>query len=253
MELLEEQSTAMLMAREKVFCIGWHKTGTSSLGMALIELGYSVVGARLDLEDDVRNLKYERAIQIAHQFDAVQDVPWAILYKELHREFPDAKFILTDRNDDNWIKSAVGHFGDNEISMHELLYGNGRCKGNESLYLERFRRHRVDVRRWVAENKVNYIELNLESGDGWEPLCEFLAQEIPKTAWPHVNKAKHKRSAAERTSDILRQATPNSVRRLLFNLRLRIRRMCGKSDPRDKFNNFEANRNVTRKSRDRIH
>ena len=74
----------------RVFCIGWHKTGTSTLGLALIKLGYSVLGCRLDMVHPLRRGELDSVLELAGRYDAVQDVPWACLFKELDQRFPAA-------------------------------------------------------------------------------------------------------------------------------------------------------------------
>ena len=82
-----------------------HKTGTTSLGLALLKLGYSVLGARIDLGEKLSEGRIEEVLEIAEPFDALQDVPWALLYKELDEKFPNSKFILTVREEEKWLKS----------------------------------------------------------------------------------------------------------------------------------------------------
>ncbi len=94
----------------KVFCLGWHKTGTSTMGLALLELGYRVVGARLDTTEDLAAGRVDSVLNLARGFDAFQDVPWAALYRELDEAFPGSKFILVERDERKWIHSAAQHF-----------------------------------------------------------------------------------------------------------------------------------------------
>ena len=234
----------------KVLCIGWHKTGTSSLGVALIELGYTVVGARLDLEEPLRAGNVGAVMDVARQFDAVQDVPWAVLFRDLDREFPGAKFVFTDREDAAWLRSAQRHFGDKHISMHEWIYGEGACVGNEDVYLARFRRHRHEVREYFAERRNDLLELNFAAGDGWDALCEFLGKEIPNKPWPHANKGRHSLNQRELMVDWVRSRTPMSVRRMYTSLRLRILKAIGLPDPRNRFNNFVENRRISSRHED---
>ena len=239
------------MAKRKVFCIGWHKTGTSTLGLALIELGYSVVGCRLDLEESMRRGAYDDALAIANRYDAVQDVPWALLYQELDQAFPDSLFIFTDRDDVSWMRSAIAHFGNTYHSMHEWIYGSGSCVGNEDVYLARFREHRRAVRQYFAGRQNDFLELNLGHGDGWDKLCGFLGCPVPRKPWPHANKGKHTFNRYDRVIDRMRAITPIAIRRSLFQLKLLVRRAFGLADPRNRFNNFKENRLVReRKSRE---
>lgn len=54
----------------------------------------------------------DRALELARQFDAFGDNPWAVLYRELDTTFPGSKFILTTRDPDKWYASACKYFGD---------------------------------------------------------------------------------------------------------------------------------------------
>ena len=83
----------------KVFCIGFQKTGTVSAGRALAALGYRVCDARYDLIEPVRNGDLDAVRAVADQYDAVRDNPWPLLFRELDRMYPKAKFILTLRDD----------------------------------------------------------------------------------------------------------------------------------------------------------
>jgi hypothetical protein len=94
----------------KVICIGWHKTGTSSLGDALLDLGYTVTGAREDLAYSLLDGDIEPSLEVAKKFEALQDLPWAALYIELDKAFPNSKFILTVREEQDWLNSAKKHF-----------------------------------------------------------------------------------------------------------------------------------------------
>ncbi|MCB0629671.1 MAG: hypothetical protein KDD15_08060, partial [Lewinella sp.] len=131
--------------KPRVFCIGWHKTGTSTMGMALLKLGYTVLGARLDTAEQLLAKNKKAVLQLAGDFDALQDVPWAALFQDLDEAYPGSKFILTVRDEMAWLNSASKHFKDSHILLHEWLYKNGVLRGNEDLYLERYRRHYREV------------------------------------------------------------------------------------------------------------
>lgn len=228
--------------RPRVFCIGWHKTGTSTLGLALIALGYKVLGCRLDTVENLKEGRLDPVLAMADDFDALQDVPWAFLFKELDERYPGSRFILTDRDEAAWLKSACGHFGTRDYPMHEIMYGNGCIAGNEALYLDRFRTHNAAVREYFRDRPGELLEMNLGAGDGWEKLCAFLDVPVPKRSFPHANKGQHSLSFVERWRNRLRDLTPRPLRCAWFGVRLRCRRIIGLPDPRDRFNNLKANR-----------
>lgn len=174
--------------RPKVFCIGFHKTGTTSMGAALQELGYAVVGPFGVNDPDIRRNALPQALEIARRCDAVQDNPWPVLYRELDSHFPGSRFVLTVRNPRRWIASVVRHFGEESTPMREWIYGAGSPRGNEYTYLERFVRHEREVREYFAGRDQDLLIMNLEAGDGWLPLSSFLGLNPPDRPFPHRNK-----------------------------------------------------------------
>ena len=138
----------MTPTRPKVFCIGFHKTGTKSLGAALATLGYRVAGPRGTLDPQIATNALPLALRLAGDFDAFQDNPWPILFKELDAAFPGSRFILTLREPAAWIASVVRHFGHATSPMREWIYGRsaGAPAGNEAIYLARHAAHVAEVR-----------------------------------------------------------------------------------------------------------
>lgn len=179
-------STSM---KKKVFCIGFHKTGTTSLSEALMQLQYTVTGPNGLDDPNIANNALAMALELTAQFDAFQDNPWPILYKELDDHFPNSQFILTLREPNSWIKSQVSHFGSSETPMRQWIYGVGAPQGNEAVYLKRYEQHNEAVLNHFKNRPQDLLVLNLADGDGWEKLCPFLGVAIPKSAFPHSNKA----------------------------------------------------------------
>ena len=232
------------MARNKpdkprVFCIGWHKTGTTTMGKALLELGYSVLGCRLDMANPLLRNKLEIVLEEAGKYDALQDVPWAALFKELDKAYPGSKFILTWRDPDRWLKSASNHFKSADVYLHKWLYGNGVLEGNEDIYLQRYKKHNNDVRDYFA-NRTDYLEMDLSTNDGWDKLCGFIDEPIPQKKFPHANKGRHNYSLSEKTINIFRNITPLALRKF----RVKLLQHLGHPVNKDIFNNRKQNRGV---------
>lgn len=180
------------MKRPKVFGIGFHKTGTKSLGGALQILGYRVTGPFGVRDQNIQRVALARALELADHFDAFQDNPWAVLYRELDEHFPGSKFILTVRPAQSWIQSVVRHFGARLTPMREWIYGAGSPLGNEEVYLRRYERHNEEVSAYFHERPGDLLTLAITEGEGWEKLCPFLGVPEPLRAFPHTG--------AERTS-----------------------------------------------------
>ena len=234
--------TRQLIDRPRVFCIGWHKTGTSTLGLALLDLGYSVVGCRLDMVHPLRRGDVHEVLDVAGQFDALQDVPWAALYRELDERFPGSQFILTERDEDSWLRSASRHFGATDVPLHEWLYGVGVLNGNEARYLERYRRHYREVREYFRDRPDDLLVMNFAAGDGWDVLCNFLGHDRPAKRFPHANKGPQSFNTLDQTMHWLRRIVPLPARRAVFAMRQALRDRRGLPDPRNRFNNIVENR-----------
>ena len=226
----------------RVFCIGWHKSGTSSVGHALVQLGYSVLGCRLDMVHPLRQGDLDAVLGLAGQFDALQDVPWAALYRELDQAFPGSRFILTAREEQSWLRSALRHFDSTGIPLHAWLYGKGVMRGNEQLYLDRYRRHNQEVKAYFTDRQEDFLVLDLAAGDGWTELCGFLGDTAPSKPFPHANKGPQSLTAKDRAVNSLRRWTPHAARKAVFSARQAVRDLLGQPDPRDVFNNMGANR-----------
>ena len=172
----------------KVFCVGFHKTGTSSLGRALEVLGYTVCGEVGVREARIGEIALDLAKQKLPHYDAFQDNPWPILFRELDTACPNSRFILTSRETERWLASITRHFGEHDTPMRAWIYGVGHPAGHEERYRARYEGHNRAVREYFAERPGDLLEMNFEAGDGWEKLCPFLERSIPETPLPHLNR-----------------------------------------------------------------
>ncbi|MEO0420084.1 MAG: sulfotransferase family protein [Pseudomonadota bacterium] len=190
-------------ARPKVFCIGFQKTGTSSLREALTQLGYRVTGVfgRDTPLEELRETFVQRGLRIAQEFDAVEDMPWPLMFKELDQSFPDAKFVLTVRDTDEWYGSIAGHFGANPYHIQKLTYGEDHPApvGHEQRYREVFEAHNAAVREYFSDRPNDFLEFSVERGDGWAELCTFLEIEsVPIGPFVHTNSRRQRRGFSYR-------------------------------------------------------
>ena len=174
-------------SKPKVFCIGFHKTGTKSIGHALELLGYRVCGPVGVRRPDIAERALELALATAKDFDAFQDNPWPILFRELDQAFPGSRFILTVRDLDDWLASAVNHFGRKTTPMREWIYGAGAPLGNEARYRARHQAHLDAVRAHFRHRPDDLLEFPLTRQPDWGPLCRFLDLPPPAAPFPALN------------------------------------------------------------------
>lgn len=190
------------MARPKVFCVGFQKTGTTSLHAALTALGYrtaAVVGRDWTAE----RLVAEGAtlcIRTMGEYDAAQDMPWPIFFRELDEAYSGSKFILTLRDAERWFASIERHFSANPDEMQAFVYGRDAAApaGNRTRYLDVYARHEREVRAHFADRPNDLLVIDLERGDGWRELCDFLGASIPAEPFPVKNRSDERKTLSFR-------------------------------------------------------
>lgn len=180
-----------LLNTPKVFCIGFHKTGTTSLNASLTHLGYKVTGPDGVMDANIQNNVLAMCVNLSEKHDAFIDNPWPIFYKEMDKRYPNSKFILTVRPVNNWYISICKHFQETTTPMRQWIYGAGCPVGNEALYKKRFVRHYAEVEEYFSGRKEDLLIFNLVNGDGWDKLCRFLGKEIVTDNYPHLNKGNY--------------------------------------------------------------
>jgi hypothetical protein len=195
----------------KVFCIGFHKTGTTSLKTALKILGYRVTGPNGRHDKNIGENVEALARRIVPKFDAFQDNPWPIIYRFLDKEYPGSKFILTMRPSDKWIGSVTDHFSKGKPPMREWIYGPGMANpiGNEAVYVERYERHNREVQEYFSGRSRDFMVFDLAAGDGWVKLCAFVGHHVPEDMpfpWRNSKEKREKRVAKHGPRSEVRKA-----------------------------------------------
>jgi hypothetical protein len=178
--------------RQKVFCIGWQKTGTTTLMECLRELGMRIsmhpTGGvkRRDLVREVLTGRYEQAIASARKKDAHRNWPWPLMYEVLDETFPDSKFILSLRSNEGFVRSLTQSKGSGFGRTDWLIYKVATPIGNEETCLKMFAEHNARVMRYFRNRPQDLLVLDFEKSARWEEICEFLDKPVPLKPFPHL-------------------------------------------------------------------
>jgi hypothetical protein len=81
-----------------------------------IDFSSQIIGREVDLDFVAETLA--PALEI---YDAVIDLPTPVLYRQLYRRYPTAKFILLLRNPFDWVRSVRAHIGRRELLPYERV------------------------------------------------------------------------------------------------------------------------------------
>ncbi len=175
----------------KIIGVGFHKTDTSTLREALKIFGYRVKDTTPRALVPILRGNYKKISRILADYDAMEDTPWYMIYKELDKMFPGSKFILTIRDEDSWYASVSKHIGNLRAAHHEWIYGRGKgvVKYHKQNAIEIYRRHNSGVTDYFKDRPEDLLVIDFTKGEGWEKLCAFLKTEVPNLPFPHYNKS----------------------------------------------------------------
>ena len=203
----------------KIIGVGFQKTGTSSLREALKILGFRVKDTSSRPLIPILKGDYDRVIQMIRDYDAIEDTPWYMIYRELDQRLPGSKFILTLRDEESWYKSVSRHIGLLRNPSHEWIYGRGKglpMKDRENT-ISVYNRHNEGVLEYFHDRPDDLLVVDFTKGDGWEKLCRFLGMPSPDMPFPHSNRWEGKSTRQEyygkrKNFKFLRKQVRNSLK-----------------------------------------
>ncbi|MFH1358879.1 MAG: sulfotransferase family protein [archaeon] len=172
--------------KQKVFGIGHNKTGTTSLSIALNQLGIKTLH---DVEKIRKSIKYEKEnnlklLSTLKEFQGFVDEPINRIYKELDKAYPNSKFIFTTRKLSSWLKSRENHVLKNQQNPD---YKGEFLKIDKINWINEWIKHNEQVKEYFKNRPNDLLIITICEGEGWEKLCPFLGLEIPNKPFPHEN------------------------------------------------------------------
>ena len=183
----------MTAHKTKVFGIGLSKTGTTSLARALETMGYRTrdyLGVTRYTTGDLSSID----LQEIDANDAFTDTPIPSFYKQLDKQYPNSKFILTTRDMEGWLKSCKKQFTERIVArqneataqVHIDLYG---CHAfDPEKYASGYNRHVEGVLEFFKDRPEDLLVVDICGGEqNWVVLSEFLEQPVPDIPFPVTN------------------------------------------------------------------
>ncbi|KAI0161097.1 P-loop containing nucleoside triphosphate hydrolase protein [Hypoxylon sp. FL1284] len=225
---IDTMPTPAHVKQKKLVVLSAPRTGTHGLYNAMRILGYTpyhmaevlkagapavqILNEGLKAELFHEGKPYSRAEfdKWFADYDVIIEMPFFMIRSVL-KAYPDAKFLLTERDPDKWAKSmanTVGkltqgfnsfpmiifkHFDAFTTNMSIMgstvlgYYTNGYNMTPEGMkqLADNYRTYIADVKRLVPAQRLKVCKL--EDGFGWDELCPFLGVKKPDTEWPALN------------------------------------------------------------------
>lgn len=190
----------------KLIGVGVHRTGTSSVQMALGYLGFNAYHGRslwwhLDhAKEWMKLLRTEpsaRRLRFLHAFDAIAgDWPAFCFWEKLCAHWPDAKVLLTVRDPEVWATSfertiaqstdeARMSTADNTRLARAALWEPGAIweHTDRASLIAAYNRHNQMVQETIAPERLLVMDVK----DGWGRLAEHVGMETPDIPFPNLN------------------------------------------------------------------
>jgi hypothetical protein len=193
-----------------VIGVGLGRTGTASLKVALEQLGYGRCHHMLELfHRPADSARWQARAggeavswdELLGGFRSAVDWPSVHFWRELVRDFPTAKVILTVREPEAWydsISNTIFKALNQPLPEHDDAARGQRVMGRDIIVerdfddrtqdkahvLARYAAHNEEVQRTVPAARLLVYRVD----DGWAPLCEFLSVQVPQTPFPQANR-----------------------------------------------------------------
>lgn len=173
----------------RVFGIGFQRTATTSLARAFEILGYDSAHWKsgdwaLAIWQEMN--RWGRSATLEADY-ALCDNPIPLLYEKLDKAYPGSKFVLTIRDEADWLRSVEDLWsydknpqrwtwdGDRfSHKVHGITYG--RTDFDADTFLARYRQHNAGVRTYFANRPNDLLVMDMSHDAGWSELCPFLGQ-----------------------------------------------------------------------------
>jgi hypothetical protein len=212
----------------KIFCIGYNKTGTTTLGGILKLYGYKLPNQQeqeIRLSASTFKTNYTELKYFCSMYDAFQDMPFSqgLTYVVADALFPNSRFILTERPADAWFDSMckfhkkkfkldslseltekdvlerfnylyTGYSYDNKRRLLSSFESSQKRVNWEKLYdrewyTEMYQRRNEEIKRYFMNAPEKLLTIDITNEKTTKKICEFL--DVPGEFvinTPHLNK-----------------------------------------------------------------
>jgi hypothetical protein len=164
----------------KVFCIGYNKTGTTTVGKSFEILGYrnKTFSSKVWLRY-YKNNKIVKILNYASKFESFDDLPWLKedIIPILDKVFPKSKFVYLLRDEESWKKSY--------FNWRKKRFGDSPDVEKAWQEYQAHNRFVMDYFKDRPENE--FIVLDVQDKNGFKKLADFLGKKTDRYSFPHFN------------------------------------------------------------------
>jgi hypothetical protein len=178
----------------KIFCVGWAKTGTSSLRRALEDFNLKVAPPWTDITIHSVQKTDNTIKEYFDQFDVLNPTK----YQEMERLYPNSLYICTYHNPIETAYRMAKHNYNKPLDSlrypesvsQDNLYQYGWSNYKEKIH--QIIEHYDGIFKYFYEKRERFLTIDIirEPKASYELLCEFLQAMPNYETFPHINKNK---------------------------------------------------------------
>lgn len=200
----------------RIICIGQPKTGTKTMSSIFYQFKYKVSmnpinavikkprgyietlqidNGYIDLNNFFNNISYLH-YNLNH-FNFFHDAPYSFNYKLINEQYPDTKFILTIRDENDWFNSSLNYqhkFNMVNKNLLNIIYGQYIIlEEHKSEVIALYRKYNNDVIAYFEDKAdklliINVCDKNKDERNILNQIGSFINEEIPPDfIFPHAN------------------------------------------------------------------
>jgi len=179
----------------KLFGLGLSRTGTTSLHAAAVLMGMSAVHYPLCYRGLALHwLDGDFSPTRTAPFRCYTDLPTPCFFRELDRSHPGSKFVLTVRDEADWVDSVQRLYARPQrpsarASLRHRIRAAcyGSVEFDRARYLDVYRRHEDSVRMYFTGRPDALLILDVTSdSNAWDLVAGFLGADVATRPFPHL-------------------------------------------------------------------
>jgi len=204
----------------KIFCIGYNKSGTTSVYESIRDLGFRGHGSTMASGEYVMHDIARGNFNMLHDWldefkdiTVFKDVPLSVpnVWKEIYKKYPDAKYVLSERDSsEQWYNSIFnfhrlvfklsdtpswGELSQLKNTYHGYLYDYMRYTYHTEIspfpydkdkLIYSYESHNNEIKEFFKD-KDNFISVNVSNDNDYLKLCSFLERATFDNKFPKYN------------------------------------------------------------------
>lgn len=175
---------------EKIFITGLPRTGTTSICVAMLDLGYKVAHTAFT----------EKSLNEA---EVIADTPIFCDYQALHQQHPNAKFIHLTRELDLWVPSIKqllqrmhknvtrkdGGFNPSLKRCFTSIFAPLTLENiaKDEFLIDCYNKHLSELNHYFANRSELLLTIDVSNDDSYEKLTNFLGKDVEIKRFEKIN------------------------------------------------------------------